>query len=34
MRILADVVFQADQFESHPTALLAGAVARVVRGTI
>lgn len=34
MRIIADVVFQADQFESHPTALLSGAVARVVRGTL
>jgi hypothetical protein len=32
VRLLADVVFQADQFESHPTALLSGALARVVRG--
>ncbi len=32
VRLLTDVAFQADQYESHPTALRSRAVARVVRG--
>jgi hypothetical protein len=30
VKLIADVAFQADQFESHPTALKVGAIARMI----
>lgn len=34
VRIIADVMFQADQYETHPTALKAGAITRLIAGRV
>ena len=34
VRLIADVVFQADQYETHSTALKAGAITRVIAGRV